>query len=231
VTDIFKGATSNSVFIELVDSTTGLPKTGIVYTDVTGSYVRTRSARVAITMATLASASAAYSSGGFILIDDTNQPGVYRVDVPDAAFATGVTAVVVTIKATGCRTVSRLFNLVDVNNQVACLPNVAAGSVGGLLTAPTTANTGLANVTQFGGTAGTFAAGVPTAVLDSAVGTQISNIENASGYLLAVLAGECADPQTASETYAITVFGSTFTVDMAGQTSTGTRTAPTLTKT
>jgi hypothetical protein len=68
------------------------------------------------------------------------------------------------------------------------------------------------------------------AELDSAVGTQITNIENASGYLLAVLAGACADPQTASETYAITVFGSTFTVDMAGQTSTGTRTAPTLTK-
>lgn len=67
--------------------------------------------------------------------------------------------------------------------------------------------------------------------LDSAVGTQINNIENASGYLLAVLAGACADPQTASETYAITVFGSTFTVDMAGQTSTGARTAPSLTKT
>lgn len=87
------------------------------------------------------------------------------------------------------------------------------------------------DVTQFGGTNGTFDAGKPTAVLDSAVGTQITNIENASGYLLAVLAGACADPQTASETYAITVFGSTFTVDMAGQTSTGTRTAPTLTKT
>jgi hypothetical protein len=78
-------------------------------------------------------------------------------------------------------------------------------------------------------TAGTFGENV-IAVLDSAVGTQITNIENASGYLLAVLAGACADPQTASETYAITVFGSTFTVDMAGQTSTGTRTAPTLTK-
>jgi hypothetical protein len=67
--------------------------------------------------------------------------------------------------------------------------------------------------------------------LDSAVGTQITNIENGTGYLLAVAAGACADPQTASETYAITVFGSTFTVDMAGQDSTGTRTAPTLTKT
>jgi hypothetical protein len=67
--------------------------------------------------------------------------------------------------------------------------------------------------------------------LDPAVETQIDNIENAAGYMLAVLAGTCTDPQTASETYAITVFGSTFTVDMAGQTSTGTRTAPTLTKT
>jgi hypothetical protein len=72
---------------------------------------------------------------------------------------------------------------------------------------------------------------VMRAELDSAVQTQIDNVENASGYILAVLAGACADPQTASETYAITVFGSTFTVDMAGQTSTGTRTAPTLTKT
>ena len=66
--------------------------------------------------------------------------------------------------------------------------------------------------------------------LDPATQTQVTNIENASGYLLAVLAGACADPQTASETYAITVFGSTFTVDMAGQTSAGVRTAPTLTK-
>lgn len=78
-------------------------------------------------------------------------------------------------------------------------------------------------------TTGTFGEKV-NAELDSATQTQITNIENASGYLLAVLAGACADPQTASETYAITVFGSTFTVDMAGQTSTGTRTAPTLTK-
>jgi hypothetical protein len=67
--------------------------------------------------------------------------------------------------------------------------------------------------------------------LDSATQTQVTNIENASGYLLAVLAGACADPQTATETYAITTFGSTFTVALAGLTSTGTRTAPTLTKT
>lgn len=49
-------------------------------------------------------------------------------------------------------------------------------------------------------------------------------------YTLAVLAGACSDPQTSAETYVLTIGGSTYTVDMAGQTSTGTRTAPTLTK-
>jgi hypothetical protein len=132
--ECFKGSTSRTTYIELVDSTTGLPKTGVVFGDCTGSYVRTRSARTAITMATLASASAAFSSGGFILVDDTNQPGVYRLDVPDAAFATGVEEVVVTIKAAGCRTVSKGFVLVDWNKQVAAIPNVAAGASGGLPT-------------------------------------------------------------------------------------------------
>jgi hypothetical protein len=72
---------------------------------------------------------------------------------------------------------------------------------------------------------------VGAVVLDTATQGQIDNIENAAGYTLAVLSGTCSDPQTASETYAITVFGSTFTVDMAGQTSIGARAAPTLTKT
>ena len=120
------------------------------------------------------------------------------------------------------------------------------GTNGALTSLGTNAPAGWLNTAAFADgaiTAAKFASGAFNAVwtvttrglteavaLDSAVGTQINNIENASGYLLAVLAGECADPQTASETYAITVFGSTFTVDMAGQTSTGTRTAPTLTK-
>ena len=88
-----------------------------------------------------------------------------------------------------------------------------------------------ADVRKFGGTAGTFAAGIPTVELDSSIQTQVNNIENASGYLLALQAGAISNPQTATETYSITAFGSTFTVALAGLTSTGTRTAPTLTKT
>ena len=119
MTDVFKDTTTYSLFFELVDSTTGLPKTGIVYTDVTGSYVRTRSVRVAISMATLTGPADGFSAGGFILIDDTNQPGIYRLDVPAGAFATGAFEVVISVKATGCRTVSRQINLVNTNNQVA----------------------------------------------------------------------------------------------------------------
>ena len=66
--------------------------------------------------------------------------------------------------------------------------------------------------------------------LDSAVGTQIDNIENAAGWLLAINSGACANPQTSAEQYDITAFGVAFRVVMAGQTSTGIRTAPTLSK-
>lgn len=129
-TEVYKDSTSHSFFFELVDSTTGLPKTGIVYSAVTGSYVRTRGERVAITMATLASASSAWSSGGFILVDDTNQPGVVRLDAPNAAFADGAEEVVITLKATGCRSQSRAFTLININKQTAKVPaTIAAGDI------------------------------------------------------------------------------------------------------
>lgn len=134
MTDVFKGATDQSFKFELVDETTGLPATSIVYTDITAAYVRTRSAKVDITPATLASASAAHSDGGFILVNDTTNPGVYRFDPPDAAFADGAREVVITIVATGCRPSSRQFDLVNLNDQVAYAPNAAHGAAGGMFT-------------------------------------------------------------------------------------------------
>ena len=72
----------------------GEPITGLLFSDIetggSASYCRQGAARVDLTLVTLASASAVYSSGGFILVDDTNMPGVYRCDFPDAAFASGV---------------------------------------------------------------------------------------------------------------------------------------------
>jgi hypothetical protein len=68
------------------------------------------------------------------------------------------------------------------------------------------------------------------AELDPAVETKINNIQDAAGWLLAINSGACENPQTSAEQYDITAFGVAFRVVMAGQTATGTRTAPSLSK-
>lgn len=138
--ELFKGVTSYSQYLVLRNSTTGVGLTGKAHTDVTGSYTRNRAARTAITMASLASASAAFSSGGFVEVDATNCPGLYRFDIPDAAFATGVDKVVVSVKVTGALEEHLEFQLIDWNKQVAAIPNAAAGAASGLITAGGTGN-------------------------------------------------------------------------------------------
>ena len=99
------GKTNVSVYYYIVGdaghATPGEPVTGLLYSDIetggSASYARQGAARVDLTLITLASASAAHSDGGFILVDDTNMPGVYRCDYADAAFATGVDQVFLSI--------------------------------------------------------------------------------------------------------------------------------------
>lgn len=108
---VVAGSTSVSLPLELRKSADSTEQTGKVYTDVTGSYWRQGGVRVSITMATLGSVNAAYSSGGFVEVDGTNQPGVYRFDVPDAAFASGADWVVVTVKVASTFVQNFMFNL------------------------------------------------------------------------------------------------------------------------
>lgn len=97
-----KGATDVSLLVKIRDSSgtdeSGL--TGLAYnsTGLTAYYARPGAAAVAITLATLALVTTAHTDGGFIEIDATNMPGVYRLDLPDACFATGVRSCVVTLK-------------------------------------------------------------------------------------------------------------------------------------
>ena len=96
-------STNNSIYFQLLSEITGLPLTGVAYDDAgaAASYTRPGSAHATITLATLASAGAAHSDGGFIEVSSTSAPGLYRLDVPDAAFATGVTYVIVSLKFDG----------------------------------------------------------------------------------------------------------------------------------
>ena len=139
------GATSQSVYVEVLDSasTTGGRKTGIVFNSagLTAYYVRQAGSATSITLATLAAANSAYSSGGFKEVDATNMPGVYRLDIPDAAIAAGVPSVVVTLKgAAGMVQVSKEIMLTAVDPQdgvrfgTTALPNAAAEAAGGLYT-------------------------------------------------------------------------------------------------
>ena len=92
-------STDVTIYVMLRASATGLGKTGLVYTDMTGSYVRTLGSRTAISMNTLAAVTSAHTDGGFKEVDATNCPGLYRFDLPDAAFANGVDTVTLFLKA------------------------------------------------------------------------------------------------------------------------------------
>lgn len=151
MTPIFKGATSRSIYLVMVASNGSL-KTGLAYTAITARYTRTRGSSTSITAASLAAATTAWTSGGWFEVDSTNQKGLYRFDVPDAAFATGADTVVISVKAgTNVPEQFRAFDLIDWNDQVAAIPNVAASAVGGLLTAPTTANVATADLVRVDG--------------------------------------------------------------------------------
>lgn len=114
--EIKKGATDQTIYLEILDSasTTGGRKTGLVFNSagMTAYYVRNGASAVAITLATLAAANSAHSDGGFKEVDATNMPGIYRLDLPDAAVASGAESVVVTVKgATGAAQVSAEIQL------------------------------------------------------------------------------------------------------------------------
>lgn len=118
---ITAGKTNVSVFVYFVDddggTAPGEPTTGLLFSDIetggSASYARQGGARVDLTLKTLASASADHDDGGFILVDDTNMPGLCRVDFPDAAFATGVDQVVIQLVAASAKNTVMRPLLVD----------------------------------------------------------------------------------------------------------------------
>jgi len=66
--------------------------------------------------------------------------------------------------------------------------------------------------------------------LDTAQDTQHVETQDRLGYVLAALAGDCADAGTAAETYTITIGAETFTIDHTGLDATGNRGTAVLTK-
>jgi len=89
---IAPGSTSQS--IELYLGATGLT---FATSGLAAYYVRNQSAPVAITLVTQ-TATGAWSSGGFAEISSSLVPGVYRLDVPNAAFAANASDVTIVVR-------------------------------------------------------------------------------------------------------------------------------------
>lgn len=135
---IQKGATDKSVELYIVDSTDGTPETGVVYNSagIDLWYRREGAAVVQVTEVDLAALTTAHTDGGFKHIRD----GVYRFDLPDAAWATGANQVVIGGTITGMQIRPVTVQLVDFNPNDAmrlgltALPNAVPMANGGLPT-------------------------------------------------------------------------------------------------
>ena len=108
-----KGSTDVSVEVYIVDSGDGTPETGVVFntSGIDLFFRRDGAAVVAITEADLATPALtdAHLDGGFLHIFN----GLYRLDLPDAACATGVDKVVVGGTVTGMVVLPVTIQLVD----------------------------------------------------------------------------------------------------------------------
>jgi len=131
-----KGSTDRSIYAYIIDATDGTPEQGVTYatSGLALWYRRPGAAAQAVTPVELAALTTAHADGGIIHIDD----GLYRVDMPDAAFATGVPEVVFGGSCTGMIVLPVYVALVDYNPEdgvrlgLTALPNAAADAAGGL---------------------------------------------------------------------------------------------------
>lgn len=115
------GSTSQSTDVMIYDSssTTGAGLAGLVFntSGIKAYYKRNGNlASVAITLATLAAITTAWATGGFKEVDATNMPGLYRLDIPDAALATGVRGVIIYLS--GAANMSPCVLEIDLNAEV-----------------------------------------------------------------------------------------------------------------
>jgi len=134
---LVKATTSKILEVMVRDSTTGAGKTGLAYGDVTASYCREGATRQAINLSA-GTAGDSYSSGKWCEVDSTNQKGLYQLHIPDAALASGVDAVTISLQAAGMIDKAISLKLINANFRdgvragLTALPNAAADAAGGL---------------------------------------------------------------------------------------------------
>lgn len=138
-----KGTTSKliDIFVQDSSSTTGAGLTGLAYNtaSLTAYYYREGAASAtAITLATMTLGT--WATGGFIVADATNMPGVYQLGIPNAALATGANSVVGMLKGAA--------NMAPVVFEIELTDPPSVDSGGAVkIQSPVKRNTALANFT------------------------------------------------------------------------------------
>ena len=121
---------SVTVQVRILDKskTDGSGLTGLAYDTplLTAYYNRERGLSTPITLSALAGTDAAWSSGGFIEIDNVNKPGEYRLDLPNAVFASGARFATVTLR--GATNMADCTLMIDLKNE-STVASIADGAI------------------------------------------------------------------------------------------------------
>lgn len=144
----------------------GTEATGLTITNFDLQYVRSGAAPAAKVDATaLAATDSAHADNKAIEIDATDQPGLYRVDWPDAAFAAGVKEVILSVKCATAFTEHLRVQIDPPVNLTKWLGTAAA--------TPTVAGVPEIDVTHWNGTAipAVHTAGYPIVTIKDGTGT------------------------------------------------------------
>jgi hypothetical protein len=191
------GSTSVSLRVSLQSNADGTDVTNKTYTDITkAAYWRQGESVTEITPATLSSITAAWSSGGFIKVDDTLAPGEYRFDVPNAAFASGADWVDVIITMSGAFTVKDRYPLTT--NEIATGDSysiVNNGTYGN-----NALHTDIADIHTDVNDIHTDVGGVPAAVMASTIEGTLT-VTQSLRLLLSALAGKLSGGGTTTLTF------------------------------
>lgn len=102
---VIGGSTDVTTYFAMRLAADGTNATGLTISDFDLQYVRSGATPAAKADAVaLAATNTAHTDNRGIEIDATDQPGLYRFDWPDAAFAAGVREVILSVKHTSCFT-------------------------------------------------------------------------------------------------------------------------------
>lgn len=172
------GQTDYTVLVMMRDDA-GAPATALAHTDIDIAYARVETDNDVTTAdvapADLANLTAAHTDWGWEVVSATDHPGLYRLDIADAVFASGAWSAVVSVTGTGLDPAHLEFELVAVDDRDGTPTVNVTEWNGSAVATPTVAGVPEVDMTHAGGAAIT-GTGTPEVIL-SAAGLAAVNAE------------------------------------------------------